>query len=176
MKRFLLSLLAAFIVAGAGMAVQHVGADSTKRLPTFSMKDLQEREHSLSDAQFKDKILLIAAVGTWQQVSVDQAAELEKFHKAHPEVEIITFICDDLPAARDFVAQQGLTYPCYKTDGTAPIGSTFNRLFETKKGKTLTLNQLPFVVLADKTRNVKFAETGLVDAARLGEALGKIAD
>src|SRR5690606_19707761 len=108
------------------------------------MKDLQEVEHSLSDDEFKDKTLLIAGIGTWQQVSRDQAAELEAFHKAHPDVVIICFIADELARSRDFVKAEGITYECYKADGTAPISATFNRLFETKKGKTLTLNQLPF--------------------------------
>ncbi|MCB9895927.1 MAG: redoxin domain-containing protein [Planctomycetes bacterium] len=171
MKQLMISLSLALVIALAGLAVHHVTADATKRLPTFAMKDLEEVEHNLSDAEFKDKRLLIAGIGTWQQVSRDQAAELEAFHKAHPDVEIICFIADDITAARDFVKTQGITYKCYKADGTAPINATFNRLFETKKGKTLTLNQLPFVVLAGKDRSVYFAETGVVKAVRLGEVL-----
>jgi hypothetical protein len=174
-KRFALSLVAAFIIAALGVAAHGTLAESTKRLPTFDMKDLDEREHSLSDAEYKDKILLIAGIGTWQNVSVRQAAELEKFHKAHPEVEIIAFVADDLPGARDFVKTQGVTYRCYKADGTAPIGGTFSRLFKLKKSQTLTMNQLPFVILAGKDRTVHFAELGLVDAARLGEELAKFA-
>jgi hypothetical protein len=163
--------MAAFLVAALGVAAHSTFAESTKRLPTFAMKDLDEREHSLSDAEFKDKTLLIAGFSTWQDVSIKQAAELEAFHKAHPEVEIIAFIADDLPRARDFVKQQGLTYKCYKADGTAPISGTFARLYKTKKAQTLTMNRLPFVIIAGKDRNVTFAEMGLVDEARLGEAL-----
>ena len=176
MKRFLLSLTVAFLIAALGVATHSTLAESTKRLPTFAMKDLDEREHSLSDAQYKDKRLLIAGIGTWQNVSIQQAAELEAFHKAHPEVEIITFVADDLAGARDFVKQQGVTFPCFQADSTAPIGGTFNRLFKLKKAQTLTMNRLPFVILTGKDRTVHFAELGLVDAGKLGGELKKIAD
>jgi hypothetical protein len=175
MKRFALSLVAALMIAAFGVAAHGTLAESTRRLPTFDMKDLDEREHSLSDPEYKEKVLLIAGIGTWQNVSVQQAAELEKFHKANPNVEIIAFIADDLPGARDFVKTQGITYRCFKADGTAPIGDTFSRLFKLKKAQTLTMNRLPFVILAGKDRTVHFAELGLVDAARLGEELKKVA-
>ena len=177
MKRFVLAILVlALALGGLGIAMHTVGADSAKRLPTFDMKDLEERDHSLSDDQYKGKVLLIAAFSTWQQVSVEQARELEAFHKAHPDVEIIAFVCEDLPVARDFVKREGLTFPCYKADKTSTANSSFSRLFETKKGKVLTLNRAPFVILTDKDRYVKFSNVGLTGAARLGEELGKIAD
>jgi len=169
-----LSFLAAFVIAALGIATHSTLAESTRRLPTFSMKDLDEREHSLSDSKFKDKRLLIAGIGTWQNASVEQAAELKKFHAAHPDVEMIVFIADDLPLARDFVARHGLDFPCYKVDGTASISGTFARLFKTKKSQTLTMNRLPFVILADTDRSVGFAELGVVDEKRLSEALARI--
>ena len=170
MKRFTLSLMVAFCVLVAS-GFTDAGAASTKRLPTFDMKDLEEREHSLSDEKFKDKVILVAAFGTWQEVSVQQARELEKFHKAHPEVEIIAFVCDDLSLAREFRTREGLTFPCYKADGSAPIGTSFNRLFETKKGKVLTLNRTPFVLITDKNRAIEFANLGLTTADEMGEAV-----
>jgi hypothetical protein len=176
MRRFALQLFAALVIAALGVTAHGILAESAKRLPTFSMKDLDETEHSTSDAAFKDKTLLRAGVGSWQDVSVKQAAELEAFHKAHPEVEIILFVADDLAAARDFVKRQGLSVKCYKADGTAPIGSTFARLFKTKKSQNLSMTRLPFVILAGKDRTVHFAEVGLVDAGRLGEELAKIAE
>jgi hypothetical protein len=176
-KRILLALLVLVLaLGGLGVAMHTVGASSAKRLPTFDMKDLQERDHSLSDDQYKDKVLLIAAFSTWQQVSIEQARELEKFHKAHPEVEIIAFVANDLPVARDFVKREGLSFPCYKADKTNTANSSFSRLFETKRGKVLTLNRVPFVILTDKERYVKFSNLGLTDSTRLGEELGKIAD
>jgi hypothetical protein len=171
MKRFAISMLAALLLAVIGVASHSTLAETTKRLPTFAMKDLDEREHNLTDDQFKDKTLVIAGFGTWQDVSIKQALELEAFHKAHPEVEIIAFIADDLPRSRDFVATHGLTYKCYKADGTAPVGSTFARLFKTKKAQTLTMNRLPFAIVAGKDRNVSLAELGLVDAAKLADAI-----
>lgn len=170
MKRFVLSFVVACCVLLA-MGFTDAGAASTKRLPTFDMKDLEEREHSLSDAKFKDKQILVAAFGTWQDVSIEQARELEKFHKVHPEVEIIAFVCDELSLAREFRTREGLTFPCYKADGSAPIGTSFNRLFETKKGKTLTLNRTPFVLITDKNRAIEFANLGLTTAAEMGEAV-----
>ena len=177
MKRFVLGMLVVLLtLGGLGVAVHTVGADSAKRLPTFDMKDLEERDHSLSDDDFKNKKLLVAAFSTWQQVSIDQARELEAFHKAHPEVEIIAFVCDDLPAARDFVSREGLSFPVYKADNTNTANSSFGRVFETKKGQVLTLNRAPFVILTDKDRYVRFSNVGLTGSAKLGEELAKIAD
>ena len=172
MNRFALSfMVAVFVLIGSGFT--DAGAASTKRLPTFDLKDLEEREHSLSDEKFKDKVLLIAAFGTWQEVSIAQARELEKFHKAHPEVEIIAFVCDELSVAREFRTREGLTFPCYKADGSAPIGTSFNRLFETKKGKVLTLNRTPFVLLTDENRSIEYANLGLTTSAALSAALNE---
>lgn len=169
MKPFLmLTLLAACILAFTGV---NADADAARKLPAFEMKDLAEREHRLTDERFRGKRLVIAAFGTWQQVSIDQALELEKFHKANPEVEIIAFVVDELAVARDFVQQHGLSYPCYKTDGVTRIPTAFNRLFKTRQGKTLTLNRAPFVILADAERNVEFAEIGLVSAEKLSAEL-----
>lgn len=177
MKRFVLGILVVTLaLGGLGFAMHTVGADSAKRLPTFDMKDLEERDHSLSDDKFKDKQLLVAAFSTWQQISIEQARELEAFHKAHPEVEIIAFVCDDLPEARDFVKREGLTFPCYKADKTNTANSSFSRVFETKKGQVLTLNRAPFVILTDKERYVRYSNVGLTGSAQLGEALDKIAD
>ncbi|MBZ0135660.1 MAG: peroxiredoxin family protein [Planctomycetes bacterium] len=172
MKRLAFSLLAALCVLVAS-GFTDAGAASTKRLPTFDMKDLEEREHSLADDKFKDKVLLVAAFGTWQDVSIRQARELQKFHKAHPEVEIIAFVCDELALAREFRTREGLTFPCYKADGSAPIGTSFNRLFETKKGKTLTLNRVPFVLLTDKNLSIEYANLGLTTADQLADELGR---
>ena len=175
--RFTLSLLAALVVlVSVGFTGQDADARVTKRLPTFDMKDLEERDHSLTHERYKGKVLLIAAFSTWQQSSIDQALELEKFHKANPDVQIIAFICNELSLARDFRAQHGLTFPCYKGDGNSFISSSLNRLFKTRTGRTLTLNRVPFVIMTDKDRNVEFAELGLVDAAKLGEARRAIAD
>jgi hypothetical protein len=176
-KRFVLSFMAALcVLVAAGFSGGDAGAASSKRLPTFDMKDLEEREHSLTDARFRDKPLLVAAFGTWQHSSIEQARELQKFHEAHPGVEIIAFVCDELVLARDFRAREGLTFPCYKVDGSAPIGTSLNRLFETKKGRTLTLNRVPFVLLTDKNRGIEYANLGLTTFAQLGEALGNLAD
>jgi peroxiredoxin len=176
-KQFAVCLIAALIsLSVLGFSTRDAEAAPAKRLPTFDMKGLDETEHSLTDDQFKDKKILVAAFGTWQQPSIEQARELEKFHKAHPDVEIIAFVVDSLPSARDFVAREGLSFDCYKTDGSAPIGTSFNRLFETKRGRTLTLNRIPFVILTDKDRNVEFANLGATSAETLGEELGKIGE
>lgn len=164
----MLALLTACVVAFTGV---DAGAEAARKLPAFEMKDLNEREVRLTDERFRGKQLVIAAFGTWQQVSIDQALELEKFHKANPEVEIIAFVVDELAVARDFVQQHGLSYPCYKTDPVTRIPTGFNRLFKTRQGKTLTLNRAPFVILADADRNVNFADIGLVTADKLSEEL-----
>lgn len=177
MKQFVICLFAALVCLSVlGFSSRDAGAASAKRLPTFDMKGLDESEHSLTDDRFKDKVLLVAAFGTWQQPSIDQARELEAFHKAHPEVEIIAFVTDSLPNARDFVAREGLSFDCYKTDGTTPIGNSFNRLFTTKRGKTLTLNRVPFVILTGADRNVEFASLGVTSAQTLGNELAKIGE
>ncbi len=171
MKSVVLFLLMSVgVIAGIAAFADDAGADVARKVPAFEMKDLEEREHRLTDDKFKGKKLLIAAFGTWQQVSVDQAREIEKFHKAHPEVEIIAFVIDALPAARDFVQREGLSYPCYKTDYSTRADQ-FNKLFKTRKGKTLTLNRIPFVMLADADRNIEYAELGLVTAETLGKEL-----
>jgi len=175
LKRILLSLLVCMAALGGLAATSgDAGAASTRKLPSFELRDLQEKEMRLSDDQFKGKTLLIAAFGTWQEVSRTQARELEAFHKKHPEVEIIAFVVDALPAARDFVKAEGLTISCYKADASTRIGTAFNRLFETKKGKTITLNRLPFVILADSNRNVRFANLGPTDAESMSAEYAKI--
>ena len=172
MKSAVLFLLMALIALGGVLVTGgDAGADAARKLPAFEMRDLQEREHRLTDERFKGKRVVVAAFGTWQQVSIDQARELEKFHKAHPEVEIIAFVVDTLPAARDFVAMHELTFPCYKADTSSRIGTTFNRLFKTRKGKTLVLDRIPFVLLADADRNVDFAALGVVTADALAAEL-----
>ena len=176
-KRFMFSVAAALVVLVAVSFTGHdADARSAKRLPTFDMKDLEEREHSLTDERYKDKIIVVAAFSTWQQVSIDQALELEKFHKANPDVQIIAFICDELSLARDFRIKHGLTFPCYKGDGNSFITNSFNRLFQLRTGRTLTLNRVPFVIMAGKDRSVEFASLGLTDASTLGEARRAIAN
>lgn len=144
-------------------------AETAKVVPAFEMRDLQEVEHRLTDDKFKDKQLLIVGFGTWQDVSIKQAAQIELFQKANPEVEIIAFIIDDLPAARDFRAEQELSFPCYKMDRVSNLSNTLGRLFETKKGKNYTMNQLPFTILTDKKRAVKFSNVGLTSAKTIAE-------
>jgi peroxiredoxin len=161
-------LMAVALVAFPSGSAQ---ADVARKLPAFEMKDLAEREHRLTDERFQGKKLVIVAFGTWQQVSVDQARELQKFHDANPEVEIIAFIVDGPAEARDFVRREGLTFPCYKADPVTRINSAFNRVFRVRTGKTLTLNRMPFVIIADAERNVRFAEIGLVNAERMAENL-----
>lgn len=173
----LLALCALVVLAFVSIDTQ---AASVKTLPNFEMRGLDESEHRLSDEKYKNKIVLVAAFSTWQDVSIKQARELQAFHAKHPEVEIIAFVSDDAPLARDFVAKQGLTYPCFKSnggpagDGSPRIGQNFNRLFETKKGKTLTLNKVPFVVLAGKDRRVAYTNVGLTTQSTLSEQLAAI--
>jgi peroxiredoxin len=174
LKRFALSLLGGCFCAALLLSVGgSASAASTRKVPAFEMRDLQERELRLSDDRFKDKTLLIAAFTTWNDVSRRQAAELEAFHKANPNVEIIAFVVNSLAEARDFVQQEGLTYPCYKADPVSRVGTAFQRLFETKKDKTLQLNRIPFAILADKDRTVKFANLGLTDARTLSAEYAK---
>jgi peroxiredoxin len=173
-------LLAVFALGVLAFVSVDTQAAASKTLPNFEMRGLDESEHRLSDAQYKDKIVLIAAFSTWQDISIKQARELQAFHVKHPEVEIIAFVSDDAPAARDFVARQGLTYACFKSnggpsgDGSPKVSQNFNRLFETKKGKTLTLNKIPFVVLAAKDRRVAYANVGLTSEATMSEQLAGI--
>lgn len=173
-------LLAVFALCVLAFVSVDTEAAASKTLPNFEMRGLDESEHRLSDAQYKDKVVLIAAFSTWQDISIKQARELQAFHTKYPEVEIIAFVSDDAAAARDFVARQGLTFPCFKSnggasgDGSPKIGQNFNRLFDTKKGKTLTLNKVPFVVLAAKDRRVAYANVGLNTEATLSEQLGAI--
>jgi len=149
------------------------GAAANRKVPSFELRDLNERELRLSDDRFKGKPLLITAFSTWNDASIEQARQIEAFHKANPGVEIIAILVDALPEARDFVAANGLTFPCYKSDAVTRVGSGFNRLFETKKGKTVTLNRYPFAILADKDRNVKFAVCGPADQATLNAEYAK---
>lgn len=161
MKRFAFSMLALLIALGALLSMPGASdAAANRKLPQFELRDLNERELRLSDDRFKGKTLLVVAFSTWNESSREQARQVQAFHTAHPEVEIIAFVMNALPEARDFVAAEGLTFPCYKVDPVTRIGTAFNRLFETKKGKTVTLNRYPFAVLADKDRNVKFAVCG----------------
>lgn len=177
MKQFVVCMIVALISLSAlGLSSRDAEAAPAKRLPTFDIKGLDESEHSLTDSRYEGKTVLIAAFGTWQQPSIEQARELEKFHKAHPDVEVIAFIADSLPRARDFVARENLSYECFKSDGTAPITNSFNRLFDTKRGQTLTLTRVPFVILADSDRNVKYASFGANSAETLGRELAKIGE
>jgi len=155
-------------------------AATAKTLPNFEMRGLDESEHRLSDEKYKDKVVLVAGFSTWQDVSIKQARELQAFHLKHPQVEIVAFVSDDSAAARDFVTRQGLTYPCFKSngspggDGSPRLSQNFNRLFETKKGKTLSLNKLPFVVLAAKDRRVAYSNVGLTTESVLSEQLAAL--
>jgi hypothetical protein len=174
-KRFALTLIAAVTALVAmSFTAPEADASTSKKLPAFEMKDLEERELRLTDDRFKGKKILVTAFGTWQQVSRDQAREIQKFHKANPDVEIIAFVVESLPEARDFVAQEGLTFPCYKCDGVTRIGSVFNRLFETKKGKSINLNRLPFAILADAERNVVWSDLGLSSSDKLTAEVKKM--
>ena len=77
-------------------------AASSKTLPNFEMRGLDESEHRLSDEKYKDKVVLVAGFSTWQDISIKQARELQAFHLKHPNVEIVAFVSDDAAAARDF--------------------------------------------------------------------------
>lgn len=172
-----MALLAALALGVLAFVSVDSQAAAVKTLPNFEMRGLDESEHRLSDARYKDKVVLVAAFSTWQDVSIRQAREIQAFHAKHPQVEIIAFISDDAPLARDFVANQGLTFPCFKSggslagEGNPRIRDNFSRIFETKKAKTLTLNKIPFVILAGKDRRVAFAEVGFVGEAKLSEQL-----
>lgn len=174
MKRLVTSLcVLALAVAGLFALSGDAGAAGNRKLPSFELRDLNETELRLTDDRFKGKTLLIAAFSTWNEASREQARQVAAFHKAHPEVEVIAFVVNALPEARDFVAHEGLTFPCYKADSSTRIATAFNRLFETRKGKTLTLNRYPFAILADKDRNVKFAVCGPADAKTLSTEYAK---
>jgi len=157
-------IVAVAAVVGVATVSSPADAEVARKLPSFEMKDLREVEHRLSDERFEGKTVVIAAFGTWQQASIDQARELQRFHEANPNVEIIAFVVDALPQARDFVAREGLTFPCYRPDGGTRIGTTFARVFRTRRGQNLTLNRAPFVIIADANRDVHYAQIGLVDA------------
>ncbi|MCF6228766.1 MAG: hypothetical protein L3J82_08930, partial [Planctomycetes bacterium] len=66
-------------------------------------------------------------------------------------------------------AEQNLRFPCYKMDRVSNLSNMLGRLFETKKGKNYTMNQLPFTILTDKKRAVKFSNVGLTSAKTLTE-------
>lgn len=166
-KQFLIGLSIA-IAAIVGLQ-GYSAAETAKIVPAFEMRDLEEKEHRLTDEYFKNQPLLIVAFGTWQDVSIKQAAEIETFHKDNPEVKIIAFIVDDLPAARDFRTAHNLSFPCYKMDSVSNLKSTLGRLFDAKKGKKITLDKLPFAILTDSKRAVKFSNIGLTDANTLAE-------
>ena len=169
--------MAAVLSLAALISVSVEGdAAGRRQLPSFKMLDLSEVEHSLGDEEFKDKVILVAGFGTWQEVSRDQAHALTVFHKAHPEVAIVAFVVADVASARDFIHDEGLEYGCYKADRSPHLDRDFDRLFETKTGMTIRLNRIPFVFLADKSRNVTFANIGLTTAATLSKELAKIKD
>jgi peroxiredoxin len=173
-KRIALFLLTLSVAFGALLCLPGSSdAAANRKVPAFELRDLQERELRLSDERFRGKTLLIVAFSTWNDASVEQARQVQAFHKAHPEVEIIAFVANALPEARDFVAAQGLTYPCYKVDAVTRIGTAFNRLFETKRGKTVTLNRYPFAILADKDRNVRFSVCGPASSETLSTEYAK---
>ena len=100
------------VLSLAALAFISVETDAAgiKTLPNFELKGLDETESRLSDDKYKDKIVLLAAFSTWQDVSVKQAREVEAFHAKHPEVAIVAFVADDLSAARDFVAREKLSF------------------------------------------------------------------
>lgn len=174
MRQFWLSGCIALAALVAVVALQRpASADSLKRLPAFELKTLDERDVRLTDDKFKDKRLLVAAFSTWQDVSRRQAAELEKFHKAHPDVEIIAIVVQSLSESRDFKQEQGLSYECYKCDGVSNLSTNLNRLFPARKNRVVNLNRVPFVILTDKQRGVVYANIGLTDEARLSAELAK---
>ncbi len=175
MRTLLLALCFA-LLSVAALAFVSVSSDasSIKTLPNFELKGLDESEHRLSDPRFKDRIILLVAFSTWQDVSIRQAREIQAFHARHPQVEIVALIADDLAIARDFVASEKLTFPCYKSGDGPRVGQNLNRLFETKKNKTFQLNKLPFVVLCTADRKVAFARMGLTDEATLSEQLAAL--
>lgn len=175
MRTLLLALCFA-LLSVAALAFVSVSSDasSIKTLPNFELKGLDESEHRLSDARFKDKVILLVAFSTWQDVSIRQAREIQAFHVKRPNVEIVALIADDLALARDFVANEKLTFPCYKSGDGPRAGQNLNRLFDTKKNKTFQLNKLPFVVLCTADRKVAFAQVGLTSEATLSEQLAAI--
>lgn len=174
MKRLAMFLLVLCLAVTGLLAMPgSTDAAANRKLPTFELRDLKETELRLSDDRFKGKTLLITAFSTWNEASREQARQVEAFHKAHPEVEIIAFVINALPEARDFVQANNLTFPCYKVDSVTRIATAFNRLFETKKGKTVALNRYPFAILADKDRNVKFAVCGPADEKTLSTEYAK---
>lgn len=176
-RSFLFCLcIAAIGLAGLSYVARDAGAETARRLPTFDMKGLDEQEHSLTDERFEGKTVLVTCFGTWQHSSIEQARELQKFHEANPDVEIIAFVAANVPNARDFREREGLTFGCYKLDGTAPVADIFSRLFVAKRGQEVTLNRVPFVIMAEENRTVSFANIGLTPADRLSEELARIGD
>ena len=174
MKRLFLLTLSLVACAGAILSIGgSANAAMNRKVPAFEFRGLDEREYRLTDAQFQGKPLLITAFTTWNETGRSQAREVAAFHKAHPEVLVIAFVVNALPEARDFVRQEGLTFPCYKADSVSRINTTLNRLFETKKDKTLTFNRLPFAILADKERTVRYSTLGLGEAKTLSAEYAK---
>lgn len=174
MRQFWLSGCIALAALVAVVALQRpASADTLKRLPAFELKTLEEGEVRLTDEKFKDKRLLVAAFSTWQDVSRRQAAELEKFHKAHPDVVIIAVVVQSLSEARDFKQQNDLHFDCYKCDAVSNLATNLNRLFPARKNRVVNLNRIPFVVLTDAQRGVVYANIGFTDEARLSAELAK---
>ncbi|MCC6573364.1 MAG: redoxin domain-containing protein [Planctomycetes bacterium] len=176
MKKRLLVLLAMIACVGVGLFSTTTGLDaaSLKTLPSLSLKTLSEQEVRLTDDRFKDKIIVVAAFTTWNDVSRRQARALEVFHKENPNVEIVALVVDEIAAARDFVAQEGLTYPCYKSSDGPRVGTNLMRLFEAKKNKQVIVNRVPFVIIADKERRVVYAQFGVTSETTIKEKIAAI--
>jgi peroxiredoxin len=86
---------------------------------TFSFPDLQGRQVSSSDPQFRDKVLIVAIGGSWCPNCHDEAPLLEslykQFHAKGLEIVNLSFEEEDQlqnPARlRAFIQRYGITYP-----------------------------------------------------------------
>jgi cytochrome c biogenesis protein CcmG/thiol:disulfide interchange protein DsbE len=106
------SVAVAVLVLGVMLAACGSSAGSGSVGSGFTLAGTTLDGQAFDLSAYKGKPVVINYWATWCGYCVQEMPELVAFTAAHPEVQVIGVnVQDDAAAARQFVAQQGLTFP-----------------------------------------------------------------
>lgn len=152
MKPALILLVAAAIgSAPASAAPTSLRAAKGEIAPALSLRDLQGKEHRLTD--HRGKVVLVNFWATWCEPCRDEMPSLQRLHRrlaALPFVILAVDVGEGEAQVRDFAARLG-------------IGFTVLLDRDASASKTWRARVLPATMIIDRDQRVRYTAVGEVD-------------
>ena len=161
-RKYILAVIVIFVLALGVIAAMAFGKGSTGSSPggmAFSGTTLSGQEFDLS--AYRGRPVVVNFWASWCGWCAKEMPDLVRFAAAHPEVAVVGVdVNDQVPAAQQFAAQYGLTFPLVADED----GQIFGR-FDSQG--------LPTTVFFDKNLGVVDKIVGATDMAGFEAGLQK---